>query len=361
MRLSKATRSQKLASRWVTKAVKGKVAGLYAGLVLAGSVLLSHSAAADTPDPDFQLWLQELIADARAAGISESLIQDVLVPVTPIPQVVSNDRNQAEFVETLAMYLEKRVTDWRINNGRQRLERHSAMLNRVSEHYGVSPRVIVAIWGIETNFGGFTGGTDVIRALVTLAYDPRRATYFRGELMSALQILEEGHISPAAMKGSWAGAMGQSQFMPSSFRDYAVDFNGDGRRDIWGTEADVFASIANYLAAAGWREGERWGREVKVPADYHERAEQWQQVDVAHSCSVLRRHTVQMPVDEWQKIGVRQLDGSDLPPSDIPASIVFPDGRDGQAFLTYPNFRAILRYNCANNYALAVARLADSF
>jgi membrane-bound lytic murein transglycosylase B len=356
MRWSKATgkefRTASLIKRWL--------AGLQLSLmlVLASSISLSVSAA---EDPDFQPWLQALIAEAREAGISESIIEQALVPVTPIPQVISNDRNQAEFVETLAMYLEKRVTAWRINTGRERLARHATLLDRVSAQYGVSPRVIVAIWGIETNYGSFTGGTDVIRALVTLAYDPRRAAYFRGELLAALQILQEGHISHPDMKGSWAGAMGQSQFMPSSFRDFAVDFDGDGRRDIWTTEADVFASIANYLAGAGWREGERWGREVRVPADYHERAEQWQQSEASHSCSVLRRHTIQLPVDEWQMHGVRQANGADLPPADIPASIVFPDGAEGQAFLTYPNFRAILRYNCANNYALAVARLADSF
>lgn len=361
MRLSKATRSQRLAARWAAQGGRRWMAGLYAGLIFVASLFIVSPSQANTPDPDFQNWLQALIADARAAGISDSLIEQVLVPVTPIPQVVSNDRNQAEFVETLAMYLDKRVTAWRINTGRERLARHADVLAQVAEQYGVSPRVIVAIWGIETNYGSFTGGTDVIRALVTLAYDPRRASYFRGELMAALQILDEGHISPPDMKGSWAGAMGQSQFMPSSFRDFAVDFDGDGRRDIWTTEADVFASIANYLAAAGWREGERWGREVQVPADYHERASQWQQGDVAHSCSVLRRHTVQLPVDQWQMAGVRQVNGNDLPAADIPASIVFPDGPDGQAFLTYPNFRAILRYNCANNYALAVARLADSF
>lgn len=330
-------------------------------ILFPGMSRASESAQAPTSDADFQQWLQALIVDAQAAGISDAIIDQALRSVTPIPQVVSNDRNQAEFVETLAMYLEKRVTAWRINTGRERLARHAELLQQVSERYGVSPRVIVAIWGIETNYGSFTGGTDVVRALVTLAYDPRRAAYFRGELLSALQILQEGHIAHADMKGSWAGAMGQSQFMPSSFRDFAVDFDGDGRRDIWTTEADVFASIANYLAAAGWREGERWGREVRVPADYHERASQWQQPDTAHSCSVLRRHTLQLPVDEWQMHGVRQLNGASLPSADIPASIVFPDGADGQAFLTYPNFRAILRYNCANNYALAVATLADSF
>ena len=339
----------------------GNSARLFAAFLMAA--LLSPASIANTTpaDPNFQPWLQALIEEARASGISESIIEQALVPVTPIPQVISNDRNQAEFVETLAMYLEKRVTDWRINTGRNRLAQHTALLDEVGKRYGVSPRVIVAIWGIETNYGSFTGGTDVIRALVTLAYDPRRAEYFRAELLAALHILQDGHITHPDMKGSWAGAMGQSQFMPSSFRDFAVDFDGDGRRDIWTTEADVFASIANYLAAAGWREGERWGREVAIPADYHQRAAQWQQGDVAHTCSVLRRHTVQLPVMDWQMAGIRQADGEQLPAADIPASIVFPDGPDGKAFLTYPNFRAILRYNCANNYALAVATLADSF
>jgi membrane-bound lytic murein transglycosylase B len=346
--------------------IKRRLARLQLSFLIVFVTVFSHqlSVAQDSPsvsDPDFQPWLQALIIEARAAGISDTIIEQALLGVTPIPQVVSNDRNQAEFVETLAMYLEKRVTAWRINTGRERMARHAELLDRVSAQYGVSPRFIVAIWGIETNYGSFTGGTDVIRALVTLAYDPRRAAYFRAELLAALQILQDGHITHTDMKGSWAGAMGQSQFMPSSFRDFAVDFDGDGRRDIWTTEADVFASIANYLAGAGWREGERWGREVQIPADYHERAQQWQQVDVSYSCSVLRRHTVQLAVDDWQMHGVRQTSGADLPSADIPASIVFPDGAEGPAFLTYPNFRAILRYNCANNYALAVAKLADSF
>ncbi len=313
------------------------------------------------PDPEFQQWLQQLIAEAREAGISENIIDQALTGLAPIPQVVSNDRNQAEFVETLAQYLDKRVTDWRIQTGRTRMAQHRDVLNQVAAEYGVPARFIVAIWGIETNYGNFTGGTDVIRALATLAYDPRRAAYFRGELLSALRILQEGHIDHPNMKGSWAGAMGQSQFMPSSFINHAVDFDGDGRVDIWTTEADVFASIANYLRNAGWQSGERWGRQVTLPADYHDRASQWSQENVSYSCSVLRRHTVQRPVDEWQLEGVRQADGSDLPTSDIEASIVLPDGADGPAFLTYQNFRALLSYNCANNYALAVARLADSF
>ncbi len=163
------------------------------------------------------------------------------------------------------------------------------------------------------------------------------------------------------MKGSWAGAMGQSQFMPSSFMQFAQDFDGDGKRDIWTSKADVFASIAQYLKAANWRNDQTWGREVQLPADYHARAQQWEQAPAEYSCSVLRRHTIQMPLKDWQAAGVRRADGSDLPTNDFMASIVLPDGEDGRAFITYDNFRAILKYNCANNYALSVGHLADRF
>ena len=346
-----------------------------AGLVLLGSVLFNTSflqvlAQSDPSVPlavteaaeaekAFQQWLQALIAEAREAGIREDIIEQALVPVTPIPQVVASDRSQAEFVETLDQYLEKRVTAWRINTGRQRLRENRELLERVSAAYGVQARFIVAFWGVETNFGSFTGGTDVIRALVTLAYDPRRSAYFRRELMSALQILNEGHIEHRDMKGSWAGAMGQSQFMPSSFMEYAVDFDGDGKRDIWNSKADVFASIANYLKSNGWRGDQTWGREITLPANYN--PEQWQQGETDYSCSVLRRHTVRQTLPQWQSAGVRNRDGSALPAVDFMASIILPDGEGGRAFVTYDNFRSILKYNCANNYALSVAYLADSF
>lgn len=321
--------------------------------------LASLRALAQEPQLPFEDWLAIVIAEAREQGIREDIIQQALVPVTPIPQVISNDRSQAEFTETFEQYLEKRVTQWRIDTGRARMAQHHDLLEQVGEHYGVEPRFIVAFWGIETNYGNFTGGTDVIRALVTLAYDPRRADYFRRELFSALQILNEGHITHADMKGSWAGAMGQSQFMPSSFVQYAQDFDGDGRRDIWTTPADVFASIAQYLKAADWRDDQTWGREVQLPADYQARASEWQQPPAQHSCSVVRHHTQMLPLAQWQEIGVRRIDGSDLPDNDFVASIIQPDGPEGRAFLTYQNFRAILRYNCANNYALSIGHLAD--
>ncbi|MEX1198123.1 MAG: lytic murein transglycosylase [Pseudohongiellaceae bacterium] len=339
-------------------------------LMLLVFVILSIPAivrAQDSEEPQvepideewYERWLASLIDEARERGISDSLIRDVLEPVRPIPRVISNDRSQAEFVETLEEYLERRVTDWRIDTGRQRLAEHAGLLQRITREYGVPGRYIVAIWGIETNYGNFTGGTEVIRALVTLAFDPRRADYFRSQLFAALQILEEGHISHEQMVGSWAGAMGQSQFMPGSFLDHAVDFDGDGRRDIWQSEEDVLASIANYLDQRGWQAGQVWGRPVQLPSGLDLQDERWQQSDYQGSCSVLRRHSVRLPLSEWQEAGVRREDGSDLPEADLRASVIQPDGPDGQAFLVYNNFRTILGYNCANSYALAVSLLAD--
>lgn len=354
---------------WYTAKAVVATLGTIALILLSNTVLpmplqaqeTTASLATTDDQAEFQHWLLALIDEARAAGIREDIIQQALIPVTPIPQVVSNDRNQAEFVETFEQYRAKRVSDWRINTGRQRLRENRELLEQVSRQYGVQPRFIVAFWGVETNFGNFTGGTDVIRALVTLAYDPRRADYFRRELLSALQILNEGHISHADMKGSWAGAMGQSQFMPSSFLGFAVDFDGDGRRDIWNSKADVFASIANYLKARGWRDDQTWGREVRLPPGFDIDDARWQQAPADYSCSVLRRHSIQQSLLQWQQAGIRRTDGSDLPAVDFQASLVLPDGESGRAFITYENFRAILGYNCANNYALSIGYLSDSF
>ncbi|MEX0619265.1 MAG: lytic murein transglycosylase [Pseudohongiellaceae bacterium] len=312
------------------------------------------------PDPEFSLWLQELIDEARERGISDRILDQALTDVTPIPQVVSNDRNQAEFVETFIEYRDKRVTDWRIDKGREMLAEHKVLLDRVAETYGVQPRFILAFWGLETNYGTFPLEMSAIRALVTLAYDPRRADYFRRELFSALQILQEGHIALDEMKGSWAGAMGQTQFMPSNFLRFAQDFDGDGKRDIWNSTADVLASIAYYLQSNNWRDDQTWGREVTLPADFYNRRDQWEQESPSYSCGALRSHSVQRTLPEWQAFGLRQADGSDLPAVNFSASIVAPDSESGPAYVTYGNFRSILRYNCANKYALSVGLLADT-
>ncbi len=314
------------------------------------------------PPPSFGPWLEALKADALAAGISRATLERALTGIAPDPEVIARDRRQPEFTQTTAQYLAKRVSPTRIARGREMMRRHRALLEAVEQAYGVQAPFIVAIWGLETNYGRYTGDWSVVRSLATLAWDRRRSSYFRAELINALKILDAGHIAPEAMRGSWAGAMGQSQFMPSSFLRYAEDFDGDGRRDIWGDPADVFASIANYLKKAGWRPDLTWGRPVRLPRDG---AALWAQVRRStppKSCGrALRDHSRLLPLAKWQALGVRRMDGRDLPnrPA-LPASLVQPDGPEGQAYLTYSNFRAILRYNCSNLYALAVGLLADA-
>jgi membrane-bound lytic murein transglycosylase B len=234
--------------------------------------------------------------------------------------------------------------------------RHRELLETIAQRYEITPATLVAIWGAESNFGRFSGVRPTVPALATLAYDPRRSALFRRELFSALEILDRGHIDLADMRGSWAGAMGQPQFMPSSYLQYAQDFDGDGRRDIWESPGDIFASIANYLKGHGWSGGRRWGREVKVTKAVAARIAS----DVAPrngSCSARRNMTVALPLDEWQKLGVRLPGGGALPTADQQASLVSGTTRH---FLVYDNYDVLLAYNCAHAYALSVALLSDS-
>ncbi|TNE38405.1 MAG: lytic murein transglycosylase, partial [Alphaproteobacteria bacterium] len=231
-----------------------------------------------------------------------------------------------------------------INEGRRKLAENRAVLDAISKEYGVQPRFVVALWGVETRFGKYTGKFSVIDALTTLAYDNRRAAYFRKELLLALRILDEDHISVEEMKGSWAGAMGQSQFMPSSFVNFAVDQDKDGKRDIWGTRADVFASAANYLAKSGWKGDQTWGREVALPKGFDPSL-----VDL----------NVEKPMHEWQALGVRKADGNNLPGRQLMGSLVQPKGGNGQTFLVYNNYRTILKWNRSTYFAMSVGRLAD--
>ncbi|HSK40595.1 MAG TPA: lytic murein transglycosylase, partial [Arenibaculum sp.] len=237
------------ATRWL-------LSGVFALLVLGWS---AGNAGAAT---DFAAWVGDLRREAVGRGISTCVLDAALHGVAPLPRVIELDRKQPERTITFARYLDRVVTPARVRRGRALHAEHRALLEEIGHRYGVQPRFIVALWGIETDFGRNTGGFDVIAALATLAYDGRRSAYFRSELLDALEILEQGHVRPEAMKGSWAGAMGQCQFMPSSFRRYAVDADGDGRRDIWSTLPDVFASTANYLGQAGWNPRYTWGREV---------------------------------------------------------------------------------------------------
>ncbi|HYS25335.1 MAG TPA: lytic murein transglycosylase [Vicinamibacterales bacterium] len=325
-----------------------------AALLLAATILAPQQTVAPPPSPPFEQWLQELIAEARARGFGDDLIDATLSGITPVQRVVERDNSQAEFTITLDRYFETRVTPRIIRLGRAQLMEQRAVLRNIRTAYGVSPGVVLAIWGMESHYGEFTGTYPVFQALATLAYAPRRSDFFRSELFKALAIVSGGYIDAKTMTGSWAGAMGQPQFMPSSYLEHAVDFDKDGLRDIWHSKADTLASIANYLKDAGWEPGETWGREVKVSREARAQVADIPKRDAG--CSAKRLMTERRPLPIWRDAGVKLKSGAPLPVSDIPASLIDVGGR---SFLVYPNYERILDYNCAHLYALSVAMLAD--
>ncbi len=310
------------------------------------SVLLllipSLSSAADN---NFADWLAELRAEASSLGISDKTLDSALTGLKPIQKVIKLDRKQPELTQDFERYLKARVTKKRIKLGRKMLIKHSDILKKAEERYGVPPHFLIAIWGFETNYGKNTGSYPVIGALATLAHDSRRSSFFRSQLLSALTILDEGHINIQDMQGSWAGAMGLVQFMPSTFSQYAIDADGDGRKDIWNNLPDAFSSAANYLARSGWQRGAEWGMEVQVPSDFNQK---------------LANLNNEKPLADWQTIGIRKTDGSDLPEEDISASVVLPSDSNKPAFLVFQNYRSIMKWNRSHSFALSVCHLADS-
>jgi membrane-bound lytic murein transglycosylase B len=248
------------------------------------------------------------------------------------------------------------VTDDNVARGREMARTHEALLARVSKKYGVQPRVILAIWGIETRYGAVKANVPLIPSIATLAFDRRRSKYFRSQLMASLEMLHKGYIELENLKGSWAGAMGQPQFMPSSYLAYAEDFDGDGRRDIWNSTADVLASIANYLAKHGWNPELTWGRAVQLPGELSDKLGPLSR-RAAPGCRATTSETRRL--SEWQSLGIRRIDGRDLPSRDLAAAMVLPDGTDGRAYLVYRNYAAIMAYNCAHLYSVTVGVLSD--
>jgi membrane-bound lytic murein transglycosylase B len=332
---------------------------------IAGAAILSVAAAlhgqsqpprpADTPPP-FEHWRAQLVEEARRKGFSRRVVAEALGDVRPSQQVIQADRAQAGPSQGLDSYLARRLTPELVAHGRTQMRTHRALLDRIEQWFGVQRRFVVAIWGAETSYGPYTGDVPVFQALATLAWEPRRAEYFRAELFEALRIVQREHIDVSTMRGSWAGAMGQPQFMPSSYHKYAYDFDRDGRRDIWGSTADTLASIANYLRSFGWWNGEQWGREVMAPRTVRERI--LKEVPVrTEGCGAIRALTLRRPVEKWAADGLRGIDGSPLPRSRVPASLVVTT--DARAFLVYRNYESILAYNCSHYYALGVALLAD--
>lgn len=313
------------------------------------------SETAPPEPPPYDEWLKALLAEAHERGYSDEVLEAALGDVTPLERIIQNDRTQAELTPGFDRYLASRVTAPVVRRGRELGRRHRTLLQRIAARYGVQPRFLLAIWGIESRYGRATGRIPIFQALVTLAWEPRRADFFRRELFDALSIVSNGYIDVKRMKGSWAGAMGQTQFMPSSYLKHAVDFNGDGHRDIWSSTGDALASIANYLKAYGWQADQTWGREVRVSAAARERIEAAVPMRT-EGCYAIRNMTARIPLSRWRELGVTRADGGPLPAADISAGLVRTDSRQ---FLVYDNYDAILGYNCAHYYALSVALLAD--
>ena len=340
----------------MTRLLAAVVAALLAAATAAGAVARQTDGA---PASSFEEFLDGVRRDAAARGISGATLEAALSGLTPEPVVVSRDRAQPELTQSLDTYIARRLTarpagPRTIATARTALASERRTLARLEERYGAPPAILIAIWGLESNFGRFTGTYSTIRSLATLAYDARRPI-FRDELLHALAIVERGDAAPADLKGSWAGAMGQPQFMPSSYLRYAVDDDGDGRANIWTSRQDVFASMANYLREKGWTSGERWGREVAISRAVMTRIDREVPMRTT-GCRALRELTVPRPIAEWQALGVRRVGGAALPVSTMTASLVRGQKRH---FLVYGNFEAILDYNCSNAYAVTVGLLAD--
>ncbi|TQV76998.1 lytic murein transglycosylase [Aliikangiella marina] len=306
---------------------------------------VSVEATSDpTPEQKFAEWKQALKPEMLEQGAPESLVDEIIGSLKYIPRVIELDRRQPEGTMTHEEYLTRVIPDSKVKRARKEFAKNRDLLQEAETNTGVSARFIVALWGKETHFGNITGNYHVPSALATLAFDGRRASFFRKELMAATQILKEGHISLDDMKGSWAGAMGNCQFMPSSFLRFATDANGDGKKDIWGDKQDIFASMGNYLAQSGWKSEQTWGRQVKILNDFS-------------NYKLGKKH--KQTLAQWQAQGVRRYDLRDLPSVDIEAYLIAPGGEKGRLYLVYNNFDVLMRWNRSHYFATGVGYLAD--
>ena len=297
------------------------------------------------PTQTFAEWQAGFRAQALKAGITPAVFDIAFANVTPDMAVIRADRSQPEFSRPVWEYLDGALSPVRVRNGQALLVKYADILQSIEQRYGVDRQALVSVWGMESNFGTFQGNKSVIRSLATLAYEGRRPEFAQSQLIAALKIIQEGDISPEKMLGSWAGAMGQTQFIPTTYETHAVDFDGDGRRDIWNSSADALASTAHYLQSSGWKQGQPWGFEVNLPSGF----------DYA-----LADGTVRKSVSEWQALGVR-VPETDSGSEQLSATLLLPAGYRGPAFLVLDNFRAILRYNNSSSYALAVGLLSERF
>jgi membrane-bound lytic murein transglycosylase B len=303
--------------------------------------LLSTSVLANTQT--FEDFLNNIHQLAAEQGVSKATIDKAFDQLTPDPDILKSDANQAEFSQNFWNYLPKRVSQYRLDNGYDTLKQNRPLLNKTYQQYGVPAHVLVSFLGLESNYGNNTGSSNLIRSLATLAFDPRRSEFFTRELISLLQLIDDGKV-PMDATGSWAGAMGAVQFMPSNVIAYGVDADKDGKIDLWNDQEDILASAANFLKRLGWSRGEKWGREVTISEDFN-----YENIGLK----------TKKQLADWQVLGVRSANGSDLPNSSMDASLILPMGHKGPAFLVYQNFRSILGWNHSILYALTVGHLAD--
>lgn len=313
--------------------------------LLAAAATLAAGPGGTVAQDSFGSFVAGVMAEARRSGIRDATLSAAFAGVGPNQRVIELDRRQPESSMTWPEFRAKIIPATRLQAARDNYGREQALLARVEQRFGVDGHVIVAIWGAETAFGAIRGNYRLVEALSTLAWEGRRGPFFRKELMNVLRILDAGDVTPAKALGSWAGAMGQPQFMPSSFLTYAVDFDGDGRRDIWESKPDVFGSIANYLARSGWRSGEPWGQAIRLPPGFN--------------ASGAGRDN-KRPLGEWSRQGVTREDGRPFGRSDVMGGVLLPGGLGGDAFMVYTNFNVIRRYNPSDFYALTVGLLADA-
>jgi membrane-bound lytic murein transglycosylase B len=318
---------------------------LFTYLAVSLSVAAQESVIDPEPtEPSFQQCIVNLQAQAIEAGVKPKTSREVLGQAKRVEKIISYDRNQPEFVQTFTGYFGKRVTDWRINKGREMLVKHGNFLNKLTAEYGVPAPYLIAFWGLETNFGSYKGKMPVINSLATLACDQRRSGYFSQELIQALLLLDRENLRVEDMLGSWAGAMGHTQFMPTAYMLYARDGDKDGKIDLWNSELDALASAANFLNHLGWNSGFKWGREVSLPESF--------------DYQLAGKDSTQT-IAFWAKQGVNRASGKELGIADIQASLLVPAGHQGPAFLVYKNFDVILRWNNSEYYGIAVGHLAD--
>ncbi|QBG37613.1 lytic murein transglycosylase [Litorilituus sediminis] len=338
---------------------------VYATLLIAALGLSANIASfsveakkKELSQEGFEQYVAQLKVEALEKGFSQAMVDSSFAKVKFHQRAVKADRSQPEKVETLDTYLPKRVPKWKVDKARALYKEHQVLLTDVGEKYNVQPRFIVALWGLETNFGKIMGNYNVISALSTLAYEGRREAFFKKQLFAALTILEEGHIDIENMKGSWAGAMGQNQFMPTSFLAYAVDGDGDGKKDIWQNQADVFASMANYLQKEGWSDELTWGRQVKLPEGFDTSLAIPKNTGSRKNWLKAWSQT-EKTLAEWQALGVRRVDGTNLPNVDIKAALVFPDDENGRVYLAYDNYKSLMHWNLSYYFVSSVGHLSD--